>query len=243
MQVLGPILDRPVSTIDDVIAVMTAIDGALPAGDGVRWFNDLYRRVTIGVRAAVGEAGVFRDPQFLDRLDVVFAKLYFDALRAGESVAASAPPAWRPLLAARSDSRLLPLQFALSGMDAHINRDLPAGIVAVFEELGGSPLDCGARRDDFERVNAILETVEAQAKADLVTGAIAAVDTLVAPLDDQLAMWSVRAAREAAWTNAAVLWQLKSVPVLKGDFFNRLDSFTGFSAQALLARYTLRASA
>jgi hypothetical protein len=240
MQVLGPILDRQVSTIDDVLAVMTAIDGALPAGDGVRWFNTLYRRVTIGVRAAVDQAGAFRDRHFLDRLDVVFARLYFDALRAGESPTGSAPPAWRPLLAARTDSHLLPLQFALSGMDAHINRDLPAGIVAVFEELGDSPLDCGARRDDFERVNTILETVEAEAKADLLTGPIAAIDTVMTPVDDQLAMWSVRAAREAAWTNAAVLWQLKSVPPLQRDFFDRLDRFTGFSAQALLARYTLR---
>jgi hypothetical protein len=241
MQVLRPILDRPVSTIDDVIAVMTAIDGALPKGDGVRWFNDLYRRVTLGVRAAVAGPDVFRDRQFLDRLDVVFANLYFDALRASESDPASAPPAWRPLLTARADSQVLPLQFALSGMDAHINRDLPAGIVAAFEDLGGSPLDCGDRRDDFERVNAILETVEAHAKADLLTGAIAAVDTVMTPVDDQLAMWSVRAAREAAWTNAAVLWQLKSVPALQRDFFDRLDRFTGFSAQALLARYCLPA--
>jgi hypothetical protein len=241
MQMLGPILDRPVSTIDDVIAVMTAIDGALPAGDGVRCFNDLYRRVTLGVRAAVGDGTAFRDPRFLDRLDVVFANLYFDALRTGESDPASAPPAWRPLLTARAESRLLPLQFALSGMDAHINRDLPAGIVSVFEELGGSPLDGGDRRDDFERVNTILETVEAQAKADLLTGPIAAIDTVMTPVDDQLAMWSVRAAREAAWTNAAVLWQLKSVPPLKRDFFDRLDRFTGFSAQALLAKYCLPA--
>jgi hypothetical protein len=242
MQVLQPILARRVSTIDDVIAVMTAIEEALPPGDGVRWFNHLYRRVTLGVRATIAGAGAFGDPQFLDRLDVAFANLYFDALRAGGSDPAAAPPAWRPLLAGRSAAHVLPLQFALSGMDAHINRDLPAGIVSVYEELGGSPLDCGPRRDDFERVNAILETVEAQTKADFVTGPIAAVDTLTRPVDDRVAMWSVRAAREAAWTNAAVLWQLKGVPTLQRDFFDRLDRFTGFSAQALLAAVPVHAA-
>ena len=232
---LTDVLAHPASTIDDVVSMMTAIEQTLPPGDGVRWFNHLYLRVTLGVRAAMAGASAFHDPQYLDRLDVAFANLYFDALRANAGNPADAPPAWRPLFGARSAPRVQPLQFALAGMDAHINRDLPAGIVAVFEELGGSPLDRGDRRDDFERVNDILEAVEAQVKSEFATGAIAALDRLTSPADDRVAMWSVRAAREAAWTNAAVLWQLKTVPALRQDFFDRLDRFTGFSAQALLA--------
>jgi hypothetical protein len=233
--VLPELLARPASTIDEVVAAMTALEQALPASDGVRWFNHLYLRVTLGVRTAIAGANTFQDPQFLDRLDVAFANLYFDALRANEQDASAAPPAWRPLFSARSAPQVLPLQFALAGMDAHINRDLPAGIVTVFENLGGSPLDAGGRRDDFERVNDILEDVEAQVKAEFATGPIAQVDRLAGPVDDRVAMWSVRAAREAAWTNAAVLWQLKGTPALRQDFFDRLDRFTGFSAQAMLA--------
>ena len=229
------VLPHPASTIDDVVAMMTALEHALPPSDGVRWFNHLYLRVTLGVRAAIAGATAFNDPRFLDRLDVAFANLYFDALCANERDPESAPPAWRPLFSARSAPRVLPLQFALAGMDAHINRDLPAGLVTVFDELGGSPLDRGGRRDDFVRVNGILETVEAQVKPEFATGPIGTLDRLTTPVDDRLAMWSVRAAREAAWTNAAVLWQLKAVPALRQDFFDRLDRFTGFSAEALLA--------
>ena len=74
----------------------------------------------------------FRDPAFLERLDVVFANLYFDAVEAGHADPRRVPSAWRPLFECRNQSGILPIQFALAGMNAHINRDLPAGIVASF---------------------------------------------------------------------------------------------------------------
>ncbi len=231
------IVQRPARTVDDVVATMTQIERTLPSSDGVWWFNHLYLRVTLGVRAAIGGAAIFHDPHFLDRLDVVFGNLYFDALAAGDSSPNQAPPAWRPLLQQRHAACVAPLQFALAGMNAHINRDLPAGIVAVCEELGGAPLPSGAWHDDFERVNGILQTVEAQVKAELLTGAIGKIDTLTSPVDDRVAMWNVRAARDAAWTNAQVLWALKPAPALGGDFFDRLDRFTGFASCGLLAPY------
>jgi hypothetical protein len=64
---------------------------------------------------------------------------------------------------------------------------------------------------------------------------IATVDALTAPVDDRLAIFSVRAARDTAWTNAEVLWALKPTPVLQQDYFDRLDRFTGFAARGLLA--------
>jgi hypothetical protein len=230
------IVQRPARRVDDVVATMTQIERTLPSSDGVWWFNHLYLRVTLGVRAALAGAAVFKDPSFLDRLDVVFGNLYFDALAAGDSDPDRAPPAWRPLLQARHAAHVAPLQFAIAGMNAHINRDLPAAIVAVCEELGGAPAPFGARHDDFERVNGILETVEALVKAEFLTGAIGKVDRLTSPVDDRVAMWNVRAARGAAWTNAQVLWTLKPTPALGDDYFDRLDRFTGFAGCGLLAR-------
>jgi Family of unknown function (DUF5995) len=218
-----------------VIALMTSIEQTLPAPDGVRWFNHLYLRVTRAVQAAAVKA--FRDPEFLARLDVVFGNLYFSAVAAGDADPAGAPPAWRPLLEARS-SPLHPLQFALAGMNAHINRDLPAGIVSVYHELGGSPMTPGERHDDFEQINDILERVETDLKSEFATGIVGDVDALTAPVDDRLAMWSVRSAREAAWTNAQVLWTLQATPALRDDYFNRLDRFTGFASRGLLTPLT-----
>ena len=233
---------RPVASIEAAIAVMTDIEQILPPTDGLWWFNHLYLRVTVAVRLAIAQEHEYRDPEFVHRLDVVFANLYFDAAAARGTKPATAPPAWRPLLEARTPIDRHPLQYALAGMNAHINRDLPAGIVAVYQQLGGAPTARGDRYEDFERVNGILESVESQVKLEFATGLIGKIDALAAPIDDQVAMWNVRAARDAAWTNAEVLWTLQSAPALRKDYFDRLDRFTGFASRGLLVPVsTLRA--
>jgi hypothetical protein len=225
---------RPARSSDDVVRMISAIEAALPDEDGLMWFNRLYLEVTMAVNAAVA-AGTFQDPTFVTSLDVVFANLYFDAAAAGDSSPALAPPAWRPLFAARRAPGIARIQYALAGMNAHINRDLPQGIVTTHEGLGGAPSRTGARHDDFERVNAILEAVEARAKTDVAVGFIADHAASAHGLDDLFAMWSIRAARDAAWTHAEVLWTLRSAPPLRQSFFSSLDAFTGFAGRGLLA--------
>ena len=66
-----------VNTIEDVIAAMQTLDSVLPANDGVKWFNFLYLKVTEAVQA---ERSGWQDSQFLQRFEVAFAKLYFDAI-------------------------------------------------------------------------------------------------------------------------------------------------------------------
>ena len=153
----------PVSSIDDVLSIMTAIDSRLPDSDGVKWFNRLYLRVTRSVQHAV-TGPAFRDAQFMSELDVVFANLYFAAIAAGDLDPSRAPFAWRPLLRARRNCGIARLQFALAGMNAHINRDLPQGIVQVFEAVGGDPTSDEARRQDFDSVNELVERVEDEVK-------------------------------------------------------------------------------
>ncbi|MGE5814796.1 MAG: DUF5995 family protein [Acidobacteriota bacterium] len=230
---------RPSASIDDVVRNMTTIDGALPDDDGVKWFNRLYLRVTIAVRSAAAGA-TFRDRAFLELLDVLFANLYFEAAVAGLKEAEAAPPAWRPLFRARQQRGLAPLQFALAGMNAHINRDLPNGIVECFVRSGGAPDDEGPRYEDFQRVNGLLESVEEEVKTEFLTGPLATLDVAAGQLDDTLAMWNVRAAREAAWTNAQVLWALRDTPRLRDRFFDRLDRLTGFAGRGLLVPCAIR---
>lgn len=231
---LQDILARvPVSSIGDVVATMTAIDRRLPDSDGLKWFNRLYLRVTEQVRDAVAR-GTFADPGFMTALDVVFANQYFEAIRQSQADLAKVPSAWRPVLAARRKPGITRLQFALAGMNAHINRDLPAGIVRAFEIVGGDPLNGQARRDDFDRVNGVLEALEADVKPEFSVGLVGAVDVLAGQADDLLAMWNVRAARATAWTNGQVLWSLRAIPPLQSAFFERLDSFAGFAGRGLL---------
>jgi hypothetical protein len=225
--------DAPVGSIDEAITVMTAVDETLPDDDGVKWFNRLYLRVTVGVEGAV-KGAMFLDPAFLSELDVVFANQYFSALASGLTNSENAPAAWRPLLRARRNKGIARFQFALAGMNAHINRDLPAGIVQSFHSLGGDPIGDQTRKRDFDSVNDLLERVESEVKRDFAVGAIEVVDKLDGPIDDAVAMWNVRAARSAAWTNACVLWGLGALPLVRDEFFGRLDALVGMGSRALL---------
>jgi hypothetical protein len=219
--------------VDDVVDIMTTIDRQLPNGDGVRWFNHLYLQVTLAVRSEV-KTGTYADPAFIERLDVVFANLYFEAYAAGQTAVSSVPSAWRPLFECRGELRIHPLQFALAGMNAHINRDLPLSIVATYSAVGGAPTDRDARYADFCRVNSLLEAVENQVRADYSTGIVAVVDAAAGQADSAAAMWKVRNAREAAWTNGEVLWTLRRRPVLRDAFFSRLDGLTSLAGRGLL---------
>lgn len=233
---LENILDRaPVESVVDAIAVMKAIDRELPDTDGVKWFNRLYLRVTEEVDGALGGTG-FADPEFIATLDVTFANLYFEALVSGLAGAEAAPSAWRPLLRARHSDGIARIQFALAGMNAHINRDLPDGIVRSFAAMGGTPLTDRVREHDFTSVNDLLADVEAKVKVEFAVGPLGVLDRLGGPLDDAVAMWNVRAARSTAWTNAQVLTGLGPLPFLRDRFFERLDSLVGMSGRGLLVR-------
>jgi hypothetical protein len=233
MPLLPLLTATPVRSIGDAVTVMSAIDASLPDDDGVKWFNRLYLRVTVSVGEAVAGAR-FHDAEFLKQLDVEFANLYFSALGAGLTDVDAAPPAWRPLLQSRTTRGIARLQFALAGMNAHINRDLPEGIIRSFLVLGGDPLTADLREQDFNSVNDILARVEQEVKVEFATGVVGSIDRIGGPVDDAVAMWNVRAARSTAWTNAQVLWGLRQVPRLRDRFFTRLDSLVGMTGRALL---------
>lgn len=218
--------------IADVIARMQEIDASLARKDGVAYFNRLYLQVTEAVlKASAGTT--FQSPQFLDRLDVVFAGLYFEA-EATIQTGAPCPLAWRPLIERRGESRE-PIQFALAGMNAHINHDLPLAVVRTCQELGLPPDDDSPQHADYERVNSILKAVEGQVAGWFDTGLIADVeDVTPKEVDDALAMWSIVAAREIAWDHAQVIWNLRRMPELERAYTDLLARTTELSGCAML---------
>jgi len=227
--VISDIIRQP-ATIDDVVAVMRAIDDALPDDDGVKWFNFLYLRVTEAVR---DDAAAWQDWAFLQRFDVAFARLYFDAFLAWERNPALAPRAWRPLFAARDQTQLARVQFALAGMNAHINRDLPVALESVAAADGAFVSRDSPRYRDFQRVNDLLERLEAVLHPVLATGLAGRIDRALGDLDSVVAMWKVRNARDAAWTNGEVYWHLRDTPV-GPEFLARLDQMVAFAGRGLL---------
>jgi Family of unknown function (DUF5995) len=216
-----------------VIALMTGIDRALPPRDGVAAFTRLYLRVTEAVAVTMAPGG-FRDAIFLARLDVVFANLYFDALRAFLRRPGEAPRAWRPLFEARGRGAIAPIQFALAGMNAHINRDLPVALVATCGELGVELRRGSDEHADYLRVNHVLVETEARVKRDFATGALAVVDEALGAADDAIAMWNVARARDAAWVNAETLWALRGAGEVRERYLRTLDGMVGLAGRGLL---------
>lgn len=221
-----------ISTIADVIARMYAIDSELPRKDGVAIFNRLYLQVTRAVDSA--SAGTdFERPGFLARLDVVFAGLYFDA-EATIGSNANCPVAWRPLIETRSQARE-PIQFALAGMAAHINHDLPIAVVTTCQEFGVAPDDDGAIHRDYQRVDGILATVETRIAGWFDTGLIADIeDVTPRKTDEAIAMWSLVGARDVAWEHAKLLWSLRDAGLVRDGYLRVLARTTELTARAML---------
>ena len=82
-------------------------------------------------------------PAWLAELDVQFARLYLSALQ-GVLLRQQIPGCWRVLFGCRDQTSIARIQFALAGINAHINHDLSEAIV-------GTP----ARRGPPREVNAL----------------------------------------------------------------------------------------
>ena len=224
------------TTVPEVIGRLEAIQSATKRSDGVAAFARLYCDVTKGVNAELARSA-FADQLFLERLDVVFANLFFDAVSIHERTPAATPAAWAPLFEARGRRGIAPIQFAFAGMNAHINRDLPLALVTTLEERGVEPRVGSPQHADYLRVNDLLARVEARVKASYMTGALAWVDRVLRRfdrLDSVIAMWNVRRARDAAWVNAGVLWELRGDARLHAEFVASLDRMAGFAGRGLL---------
>lgn len=199
-------VDLP-TTIDGVITRMEQIDTELPPGDGVACFNRMYLKVTKLVKENVTE-GVFQDNAFLERMDVLFAGLYLrnvDAAKAGRGVDAS----WAPLFQARGNQVIWPIQFALAGMNAHINHDLAIAVVDTCAERRTTP-DTPPVHEDYEKVNDLLASVEAEVRAEFEVQIVKVATRDAELLKHAVSGFSISTARKAAWVTARGLWHDKT---------------------------------
>lgn len=217
-------------TIDEVLRRLERLDRELPRSDGVHWFNRLYLEVTRAVRDYVRDRPL-DVPGFLAQLDVYFGNAYFAALDAAAH-GGDVPRAWAPLFEARHARHIAPLQFALAGMNAHVNHDLAIGVVSTCEAMDLEPGK--PEQGDYNSVNVILRENEARIKKWLLTGAVKELDHAVAPADDVAAIWSITRARDAAWVRARVLWHLRGEPELSAAYRAVNDRATELAGRAML---------
>ncbi|WP_240138637.1 DUF5995 family protein [Streptomyces sp. MUM 178J] len=214
-------------SMDGVVERMRLLRGGLPASDGVAVFNRVYLSVTEEVGRRI-ERGEFPDRAAAVTLDVLFADRFLSAVDTAE--AGGRPPAcWRPLFQYRRHPGLRPVQFALSGINAHIGHDLALAVVDACRALGCVP---GDLEDEFERVGDILVLLEEHIREELMPGP----DLLEVadPLTHLLGSWSLERARGAAWSAARLLWGMREMDGLAEEFTERLDTGVGLVGRCLL---------
>jgi hypothetical protein len=210
---------------------MEAIGEALPAADGIACFNRMYLDVTQQVGSRLRQ-GFFADPAFMTELDVAFANLYFAAASAADDPAA-VPLAWRPLAEQRATAGIEPVQFALAGMNAHINHDLPVAMVSTCTALATEP-EAGSHPADYQKVDQLLDAIEQSVRQSFETAAELALDRHLSAVATLIGNWSINTARDMAWTNTLLLWAVRDNPVERGLLLDSLAASTALASQMLM---------
>ncbi len=223
----GPTGPAEQAGVAHVLARMRALDGALPADDGVAVFNRVYLTVTEAVAQRVG-GGAFEDPVAAGELDVQFARRYFTAVDA-DATGRRPPACWRPLFQLRGHPRVRPLQFALAGINAHIGHDLALAVVDTCRALDCEP---PSLEGDFDRIGTILTGLEEGIRETLMPGP----DLLdvADPLTHLIGSWSLDRARDGAWAAARMMWGVRRLPDVVEEFADRLDASVGLIGRCLL---------
>jgi hypothetical protein len=176
--------------------------------------------VTQGVYAKT-PGGTWQNPEWLAHLDVVFAGLYFDALR--DFVAGrTSPSAWSAVFAARFTAGIDRIQFALAGMNAHINHDLALALLQTDADMNVVPAQDGPEHHDYEAVNGLLNDTMPSALNMLAGDALGLLAEDTGKVGRLLAFWNIGRARDLAW-----------------DFGGHLRNLTGVVRQALSVQDTM----
>jgi Family of unknown function (DUF5995) len=220
---------RMVRRVDDVIERMLEIESMLPRRDGIAVFNGVYRQMSEQLRDRM-RAGFFRDPPFMERFGVNFAGLYLDAVDAAVAGAEIARP-WEPLAAARRRRGVAPAQFALAGMNAHINHDLAIAVVTTCGRMRREPV---TMHDDYERINDVIASIVRPIRQSFLDSLVVEAGAPLSPLADLVSNWSIDKARDAAWVHARTLWQLRDVRSLTGAYRRTLGRTVGLISRQLL---------
>jgi hypothetical protein len=189
--------------IDEVVARMEErLDRLVSSCSHSAVFSLAYLRVTENVRDAV-RSGYFDDARWLNRVDTVFADLYFDTTSAWEAGRrANIPAAWRIALQAEDDRAVSGLGNFMLAMNAHINRDFPY----VIAKVGLTAPDGTSHKADHNRYNQRLDSLYAPVFAEEAARFDPTFDDVdLGTVEETAAGVIMRGWRELVWRHAELL--------------------------------------
>ena len=172
-------------------------------------FLSCYRMMTSNMLAAI-DRREFQDPAWVDVLLRHFADYYFVALEAYEQEPPEAPPVWQLAHDTTQDSKTLPIQNLLLGVNAHINYDLVLTLVDLLrsEWADLSAEQRAARYNDYCHVNAIIAGTIDEVQDQVLEPAMPAmelIDKLLGPFDELMISRLINQWRETVWQHACRL--------------------------------------
>lgn len=147
-----------------MIERMRGLRSRWPSGSGVAVFDEACLGVVERTGPDSGGRGL--DDRDAAPLGVRFAERYLPAVETA-ATAGRPPECRRPLLPYRRHPGVRPLQFALSGLQAHIGYDLVLAVVDSRHALGCAPPDPD---EEFERVGDLLVSLQERIHEDLMPG-------------------------------------------------------------------------
>jgi Family of unknown function (DUF5995) len=222
----------PVTSVAEAISRMQDIEAALPAGNGIACFNRMYLEVTQQVDDRILQ-GYFADPTFMSFFDITFANVYFAAVDMLANEPTNVPAAWQPLFDARSKADIYPIQFALAGMNAHINHDLPIALVDTCTNMDTAP-DQGGHHADYQKVDVLLDAAEQSIRQSFESSVVLDVDRHAQSVLDLIGSWNINSARDVAWDTALALWQCRNVTTVEDLLMNSVARTVAMASRCLL---------
>lgn len=229
----------PCKTIDEVLQKLDLIiEDSLKENSFLGIFAYVYRRTTAQIKTEI-ENQIFEDNVRLEKFDISFANLYFDAYeqyKSGQPLSAS----WKIAFKAEYENFTI-IQHILLGMNAHINLDLG---VAAASEMQGQPIQ--ALENDFTKVNDVLAGLvgEMQSKLGKLSPLMFFLGWIGGRTDDQIIDFSMRKAREQSWETANKLWN--SDEVHRKEKINEVDIIVTILSEiikhpvTIIVKYVLR---
>ena len=219
-------------SLDDVVTRLCELEGTLEEGDGVACFNALYLEVIEVVRDRLA-CGTCRDAAFVEALTAMLADRYLAAADRSSRGLAKVAKAWAPLFEARLRIGVSSIQYALGGLNAALNHDLPLAIVTTCE-LAGRGLADPAVREDVERLGAVVADVEEQARLSFFEAEVVQGGTTLSQVVGLISAFDVRRATETAWSAAEVLWTLRDQATLQESYALTLARLVGLAGRGLV---------
>jgi hypothetical protein len=158
--------------------------------------------------------------------------LYFAAVAGFLAQSANTPSSWNALFESRFKAGVDRIQFALAGMNAHINHDLALALLQTDDELQLAPSLNSPEHDDYETINGLLETVLPTALQFLATGIVGELAQDAGIIGRFLAIWDIKVARDLAWDFADHLRGLNGLSRALAS--TAQDQLTGVIGRSLL---------